>query len=127
MGESVTEPTPQPTRHQHSATMQLNKIAVLACTLVCLSLVQSAPVADPEPFVLPTVTGALTIALPGFGFTVTSGALASALAAKGIILAGFAKGAALGSLANTLNAAASDESTYAQRFYNRNRRDVYRY
>merc|ERR1711892_576283 len=107
--ESVTEPTPQPTRHQHSATMQLNKIAVLACTLVCLSLVQSAPVADPEPFVLPTVTGALTIALPavaipGFGFTVTSGALAS-----------------------TLNAAASDESTYAQRFYNRNRRDVYRY
>ena len=48
------------------------QIAVLACTLVCLSLVQSAPVADPEPFVLPTVTGALTIALPavaipGFG------------------------------------------------------------
>merc|ERR1711892_1296903 len=123
MGESVTEPTPQPTRHQHSATMQLNKIAVLACTLVCLSLVQSAPVTDPEPFVLPTVT----VAIPGFGFTVTSGALASALAAKGIILAGFAKGAALGSLANTLNAAASDESTYAQRFYNRNRRDVYRY
>ena len=26
--ESVTEPTPQPTRHQHSATMQLNKVII---------------------------------------------------------------------------------------------------
>ena len=46
---------------------------------------------------------------------------------KGIVLAGFAKGAALGSLVNTLNSAASDETTYAQRFYNRNSRDVFRY
>jgi len=87
---------------------------------------------DPEPFFIPAVTGALTltipaVTIPGFGLTVTSGALATALAAKGIILAGFAKGAALGTLANTLNAAASDETTYAQRFYNRNSRDVYSY
>merc|ERR1711970_428637 len=110
--------------------MQLIKSSVLACTL--LSLVHAAPVADPEPFIpltLPAVTGAITLTvpaltIPGIGLTVTSQTLATALAAKGIVLAGFAKGAALGSLANTLNNATSDGTTYAQRFYNRNRRDV---
>ena len=53
----------------------------------------------------------------GFGVTVTAASLASALAAKGIIVAGFAKGAALGSLYNSLNSAAGDGSTYAERFY----------
>ena len=71
-----------------------------------------------------------------FQLTVTGSQLAAALAAKGkynsislsrdpkelfcflgIVLAGFAKGAALGTLANSLNSAASDETTYAQRFY----------
>ena len=68
------------------------------------------------------MSGAITIAvpalsIPGFGVTVTAASVASALAAKGIIIAGFAKGAALGSLVNSLNSAAGDESTYAQRFY----------
>merc|ERR1712083_440514 len=118
----LTVPTPF---HNIITNMQLIKSSVLVCTLV--SLVQAAPVADPEPFIpltLPAVTGAIALTVPGIGLTVTSQTLATALAAKGIVLAGFAKGAALGSLANTLNNAASDGTTYAQRFYNRNRRDV---
>merc|ERR1711970_296890 len=123
MGD-LDQRAPQPNNN-----MQIVQVLALTCSLLGFTL--AAPVADPkpEPFVIPTVTGALTIAvpaltIPGLGFTVTSGTLATALAAKGIVLAGFAKGAALGSLANSLNSAASDETTYAQRFYNRNRRDV---
>ena len=94
---------------------------VLACLL---ALVSSAPA--PQPFLIPTVTGAITVAIPaltipGFGVTVTAASVASALAAKGIVLAGFAKGAALGTLYNNLNSAAGDGSTYAQRFYSRKR------
>merc|ERR1711874_248067 len=107
--------------------MQLIKLCALACALVCLPTVLAAPVAEPEPIIplaLPAVTGAITLTvpaltIPGIGLTVTSQTLATALAAKGIVLAGFAKGAALGSLANTLNNAASDGTTYADRFYNR--------
>merc|ERR1712168_1661877 len=123
----LTVPTPFNT---NITNMQLIKTVSMACTLV--SLVYAAPVAEPEPIIpiaLPAVTGAITLTvpaltIPGIGLTVTSQTLATALAAKGIVLAGFAKGAALGSLANTLNNAASDGTTYAQRFYNRNRRDV---
>ena len=93
---------------------------VLASCL--LALVTSAPAPAPQPFLIPTVSGAITVAvpaltIPGFGVTVTAASVASALAAKGIILAGFAKGAALGSLYNNLNSAAGDGTTYAQRFY----------
>merc|ERR1711955_139125 len=93
----LTVPTPFNT---NITNMQLIKTVSMACTLVSLAV--SAPVAEPEPIIpiaLPAVTGAITLTvpaltIPGIGLTVTSQTLATALAAKGIVLAGFAKGAA---------------------------------
>ena len=42
----------------------------------------------------------------------------------GIILGGFAKGAALGALHNSLNNAAGDGTTYAERFYSGKKRHL---
>ena len=59
----------------------------LLCVACLVMLTQSAP----APFVVPMVTGAITVAIPavtipGVGVTVTAASVATALAAKGDFL-----------------------------------------
>ena len=67
-----------------SVTLQYYlQVCSVLCGLVGLALAAPAP----EPFLLPTVSGALTLTvpaltIPGLGVTVTGAAIANALAAK---------------------------------------------
>jgi len=82
--------------------MLLTQIVSMSLCLVAFSSAAPLPMPVPTDLFFPGfTTAALTVGIPSFtipAVTLSGGAIASALAAKGIIAAGVAKGAALAQL-----------------------------